>query len=602
MTDAELKLKLKPKSISTYHKCLGRYGYALKESELTTEQIAKIKKDLTVTPVVLAAYTQIKPKSYRIYYRDKEFYYVPRFWGIEHFGTPDYVALSSGTPMSPEAKCTFDPMPHQVEAFKKLNNIFSPGKQLGDGGVLSLPCGYGKTFCAIKTACQLGLKTLIIVPTECLMDQWAEAIHGFAPGSKVGFIQRDRIETEGRDFVVAMLHSICLKDYPAKIFDQFGLTVYDECHHIGSETFCQSVMKIRTKYILGLSATPNRKDGLSEVFYRFMGPLFHREKRSGSNQIIIKKLSVYSTDEGYNVLYLPGGTKNTSGMVTAISQIEERNQLIVFVLSELCRQGRRILLLSSRKQHLHRIKEMLDEAKIRNPVTGALVTYGFYYGKQGMNRQTHKALLAESAKSDIVLGIDIIAKEGLDIPDRNTLVWSTPPGVEIEQPAGRILRKYHKDINPMIIDIADNTGNFPNHSRERNKWFTEEDYIIHDHTVELLGSPDMWQAPVADYIHKMRMEPMLKRRKAKIETEQEEALVGPDLTQCVLNDLNGLSESEKSKESDLPVKEKAKLKLKLNSSQTKGPNNKLCYLAYAAPKTDSEPEPSNEPNTRVCLI
>jgi superfamily II DNA or RNA helicase len=590
------------------HKCLGRYGYALKETELTQIDIDKIRKELTVTPVVLAAYCPVKPKSYRIYYRDKDFYYVPRFWGIENFGPPDYVALAEGLPMSPSAKCTFDAMPHQVEAFRKLYEIFSPGKQLGDGGVLSLPCGYGKTFCAIKTACYLKLRTLIIVPTECLMDQWAEAIHGFAPGAKVGFIQRDRIETEGCDFVVAMLHSICLKSYAASIFDQFGLTVYDECHHIGSETFCQSVMRIRTKYILGLSATPNRRDGLSEVFYRFMGPLFHREKRSGSNQIIIKKLSVYSNNEGYNVLHLPGGTKNTSGMVTAVSQMEERNQLIVHVLSELCRQGRRILLLSSRKQHLHRLKEMLDEAKLKHPITGQLISYGFYYGKQGMNRQTHKALLSESAKSDIVLGIDIIAKEGLDIPDRNTLVWSTPPGIEIEQPAGRILRKYHKDINPMIIDIVDHTGNFPNHSRERDKWFTEEDYIIHDHTVELFDDVNLWKDHVTDYLHKMKMATLVRRKKAKIEQDKEDAAKGPDMTQCFLIQpddpvkggpalpLNPLA----NEDGQVKVKVKGQVKVKGKESSAT-PNQAFCYLAYSC-KSPDEAKAKTVPDISSCLI
>jgi superfamily II DNA or RNA helicase len=284
-------------------------------------------------------------------------------------------------------------------------------------------------------------------------------------------------------------------------------------------------------------------------------------------------------------------------MITAISQMEERNQLIVHVLQELCRQGRRILLLSSRKQHLHRIKEMLDEARIRNPVTGLPVTYGFYYGKQGMNRQTHKALLAESAKSDIVLGIDIIAKEGLDIPDRNTLVWSTPPGVEIEQPAGRILRKYHKDINPMIVDIVDHTGNFPNHSSTRNKWFAEEDYIIHDLTVELLKNPDLWRPHVTDYLHKMKMEPMLKRKKARIEKEQEEAEVGPDLSLCVLNNEEGEAPA-------MPVKAKVKVKSPkpLNSKDpitSKPLTDKLCYLAYAAP---AQQEQQKTPDNSMCLI
>jgi hypothetical protein len=113
----------------------------------------------------------------------------------------------------------------------------------------------------------------------------------------------------------------------------------------------------------------------------------------------------------------------------------------------------------------------------------------------------------------------------------------------------------------------------------------------------------MWRAPVADYIHKMRMEPMLKRRKAKIEKEQEEALVGPDLTQCVLNDLNG-SGSDVSSDPP-PGKDKEKINVKTQAktqTKTKGPNNKLCYLAYAAPKTAETEEPANEPNTRVCLI
>jgi hypothetical protein len=172
--------------------------------------------------------------------------------------------------------------------------------------------------------------------------------------------------------------------------------------------------------------------------------------------------------------------------------------------------------------------------------------------------------------------------------------------VEIEQPAGRILRKYHKDINPMIIDIVDNTGNFPNHSRERNKWFAEEDYIIHDHTVELINDTELWKAPVADYLHKMKME-TVRRRKAKIEKEREEAEVGPDLTKCVLNDEDGNVPVV-----DIPIQVKSKSKLKIKGEvkvqakiQGEAPNNKLCYLAYAAPKQET---PLLNLDTSICLI
>lgn len=571
------------------HKCLGRYGYQLKQSELTLEQIKKIKTELNVTPKVLAAYSPVKPASYKIYYMDKENFYVPRFWGIENFGEPDYVALSKGLPMSCKVTCPNEPLKHQVEAFKKLNVIFKAGKQLGDGGVLSLPCGYGKTFCAIKTACSLKLKTLIVVPTECLMDQWAEAIGTFAPGAKVGSIQRDKIIIEDCDFVICMLHSICLKDYSYKIFDQFGLSIYDECHHIASETFSKSVMKIRTLYILGLSATPNRKDGLSHVFYKFMGPLFHKERRAGSNQIIVKKLNCYSQGENYKVLYQPSGVKNTQGMTTELAKMHERNLLIIEVLKELTRQGRKILLLSARKQHLHDIKDLLDLKALINHKTGEKITYGLYYGKQGMNRATHKALLRESAKSDIVLGIEIIAKEGLDIPDRNTLVWATPPGTDIEQPVGRILRKYHKDINPMVIDIVDNTGNFKKHSSERDKWFLEEDYIIHDHTIEMdLKEEEIttdtvfpWLPELSEYINKMMM--VCKAKKSKQTIKQEESEKGPDNLVCLVNDEDG--EELKPDPVKKPVKKLVFAKPKPFPKE--GIKNDICYLGYSSPAIGS---------------
>jgi superfamily II DNA or RNA helicase len=222
-----------------------------------------------------------------------------------------------------------------------------------------------------------------------------------------------------------------------------------------------------------------------------------------------------------------------------------------------------------------------------------------------MNRQTHKALLSESAKSDIVLGIDIIAKEGLDIPDRNTLVWSTPPGIEIEQPAGRILRKYHKDINPMIIDIVDHTGNFPNHSRERDKWFIEEDYIIHDHTVELFDDVNLWKDHVTDYLHKMKMATLVRRKKAKIEQDKEDEAKGPDMTQCFLiqpdDPVKVKGEGKSQGKSQGKSKGKSQSQGKSQGQSLETPNQAFCYLAYAS-KSPEEEKAKTVPDISSCLI
>lgn len=333
------------------------------------------------------------------------------------------------------------------------------------------------TFLALRAACKLGLKTLVVVNKECLMDQWIDAVHKFT-NATVGILQRDKVEMNN-DIVVAMIHSLCLKEYPEDLFAGIALLVLDEVHHTASETFCRALLKVRPLFTLGLSATPERRDGLSHVFYKYIGPLIHKERRQGTNQVIVKQVMLSSTSTHYQVLFMSNNTKNTSGMATALSQFPSRTKMLVYVLKLLAAQGRTTLVLSSRREHLHDIKRLLDEAKVKVKMPdGRLATYGFYYGKQGSNKEQHKKMLEATARCDIVLGTDAIAKEGLDIPTLNTLVFATPPGVDVEQAVGRILRKYHEKIYPMVVDIVDKTGNFGSHSNERNKWYKEENYDI----------------------------------------------------------------------------------------------------------------------------
>jgi superfamily II DNA or RNA helicase len=493
--------------------CLGAYGYGLEKSKISEESLEKIKHDLTVETQVLPAYKEFqKPQKYRVYSQNNKFLFVPRYYGLDVLGPPQYQALAPGRPMQNDLKCIKDPMPHQQNAITVLDEVFQH-KPLGGGGILSLPCGYGKTYCAIRTACRLGVSTLVVVPTECLMDQWLEAIIQFVPNARVDYIQRDHVgvTSKGEDFVVAMLHSICLKEYPMGIFDNFGLAIFDECHHLSSKLFCQAMIKIRTKYTLGLSATPRRRDGLANVFHMFLGPLLHKERRSGANVILVKQISLFSDNDSYKVQRLQNGNKNTSAMVNAICNMVERNNLLVWILRCLVQNGRRVLLLSARKKQLRDLKTLLDACPEQ-------ITSGFYYGKPPeINKENYKKLLQESAKCSIVLGIDVLAKEGLDIPDRDTLVWASPPGEEIEQPVGRILRRYHS-INPLVIDLVDQTGNFPKHSQTRNQWFLEEEYPIHEENIQL-NSSETWHKMIETYLQAVDFKPKCFRTKKKAETE-----------------------------------------------------------------------------------
>jgi len=128
-------------------------------------------------------------------------------------------------------------------------------------GVLSLPCGYGKTTVSLAIACKLGYRTMIIVHKQFLADQWRERIQQFCPGATIGVVQQDKKEVEC-DFVIAMLQSLSLKEYSFSDFESIGTLIVDEAHHICAKVFSQSLFKMCPKHIYGLSATP-RKEGWS---------------------------------------------------------------------------------------------------------------------------------------------------------------------------------------------------------------------------------------------------------------------------------------------------------------------------------------------------
>merc|ERR1712127_178315 len=134
-------------------------------------------------------------------------------------------------------------------------------------------------ICALNIISRLKTKTLIIVHKEFLLRQWIERIEQFLPDAKVGKIQAKVIDIDDKDIVICMLQSLSMKDYPKDMFRSFGFTICDECHHIGAEVFSRSLLKVVTKYMLGLSATMKRKDGLTKVIKWFLGDIVCKIER-----------------------------------------------------------------------------------------------------------------------------------------------------------------------------------------------------------------------------------------------------------------------------------------------------------------------------------
>ena len=195
--------------------------------------------------------------------------------------------------------------------------------------------GAGKTVIATDIISKLKKKTLIIVHKDFLLRQWKERIEQFLPDAKIGLIQGPTIDIEDKDIVIGMLQSLSMKDYEPAIFKEFGFTIVDEAHHISAEVFSRVLFKAVTKYMLGLSATMERSDGLTRVFKMFMGDIAVTWRREAQNNVKVKAIEYISQDEQHNVV-----EKNYRGqtdyvkMISKISEFSFRTEFILKVIED----------------------------------------------------------------------------------------------------------------------------------------------------------------------------------------------------------------------------------------------------------------------------
>ena len=317
----------------------------------------------------------------------------------------------------------------QVEAFNKAVET--------GHGVLSLPCGYGKTTVALAIACALGYRTMIIVHKSFLADQWRERIEQFVPGAKIGIVQQNKKEVEGCDFVIAMLQSLSQKEYSFGDFDSVGTVIVDEAHHICAKVFSQSLFKMCPRHIYGLSATPERKDGLTKVLHWFMGPTFFAVERKNQADV-----EMFCVQYEHPMFKNPPPCTRTGklslvNMITELVECRHRNEMLVNLIKKASAGTRRLLVLSDRRAHC----EMLHQCFPK--------TSGLYMG--GMKQKDLEA----SSEKKIIMATFSQAHEGLDIPALDTVILSTPKS-DIVQSIGRVMRETKgKKNNPHIYDIRD---------------------------------------------------------------------------------------------------------------------------------------------------
>jgi superfamily II DNA or RNA helicase len=437
------------------------HGYRIPKTDVKNALL--LKGVLTVKPYIPSVF--VKPQfvtRYPVYKESEEYFYVPKHYGIENYGPPK-VSLRD-VPQTPDAFWEFKGQIREAQ-LPVVNSFLKPQPR---DGVISLQTGGGKTVCALYIASQLKLPTLVLVHSGFLKDQWVERIQAFLPNARIGTIQGDVLDIAEKDIVVGMLQTISMKEFPSKTFSGFGLVIVDECHHIASEAFVQAIPKLTSKHMLGLSATPERKDRLMHVINWCLGPMLYQSNASEKVDEGVK-VEVYEfehSDPKFNeIIYNNSGVMFTSLMVNKLTEFEPRNLFLVELLKDLYEDDtRQILVLSDRVEHTKKLFELLPpEIQIH---TGILA--------RGM-KPAVRTEFCESKR--ILISTYQLVKEGFDLASLNVLVMATSRP-DVEQIVGRILRveKTKRTVAPLIVDVVDST--FRRQFQERLSLYKSRSYQI----------------------------------------------------------------------------------------------------------------------------
>ena len=493
---------------------LGKKGYTILRSSLSDEDQKILHEELNVKPVTIGPVynAQTDQGAFPVYRENAKKIYIPRFYGIERYGLPNRSEITQGEDINVEfPKSLRDYQDKIVDVY--MNHVKKPicigSEKIGNGGILEVPCGRGKTVMALKIISLIQKKTLIIVHKEFLMNQWIDRAAEFLPGAHIGKIQGPVFDVEGKDIVIGMLQTLYDRALPENAFDCFGLTIIDEVHRIGSEQFSKTLLRVVSPNMLGISATVDRKDKLTCVLYMFIGPKIYTEERKDEDPVCVRAVEYIASDPQFNETETDfRGQTKYSTMISKLCEFGPRSDFIVKIMSDLFIESQannneaQIMVLAHNRSLLKYFYEAITHK--------GFATVGYYVG--GMKQVD----LQETEDKQIVLATYAMAAEALDIKSLSILVMASPK-TDITQSVGRILRVRHD--NPIVVDIVDRHDIFQNQWKQRRRFYKKCNYrILSTDSVRYKGmnidwaSDKTWNHVFDPKVQKMGCEPIEKKK------------------------------------------------------------------------------------------
>jgi superfamily II DNA or RNA helicase len=316
-----------------------------------------------------------------------------------------------------------------------------------DAGVLCAPTAFGKTVTAAAMIAQRGVNTLVLVHRTELLKQWQERLQTFLGVGKgmIGTIGGGKAKPTGK-INIAVMQSLSRQGEVNSLVENYGHIVVDECHHIGAVTFDAILKRIKARFVLGLTATPIRRDGQQPIIFMQCGPIRYTAGKPANaphNLEVVPRSRVSRID-------LPPET-GIQDVFRHIANDNARTEAIATEIVNAFEQGRKVLLLTERTDHLEALQKTLYER-----VTELFVLHGRMSKKQRATLIAElEALPADAPR--VLLATGKLVGEGFDHPPLDTLVLAMPVSWAgtLQQYAGRLHRDHANKTNVRIIDYID---------------------------------------------------------------------------------------------------------------------------------------------------
>ncbi|MEN9487182.1 MAG: hypothetical protein RIR56_870, partial [Bacteroidota bacterium] len=360
-----------------------------------------------------------------------------------------------------------------------------------DTGILMASPGSGKTVMACALIAERKVSTLVLVHRQILLEQWKERISTFLeiPSKEIGALSGSKKKITGK-IDLAMLQSLSKMDDLTEIMESYSQIIIDECHHIPASSFEDILKQIPARFVLGLTATPYRKDGLEKILFQQCGPIRHEFKNNETLELL-KSVTIHET--GFK---LPEDAKEKIPfhlLMHYLTSDVERNKMIAQHTIETLSNNRFPILISDRKEHLDVLELIITETSNISDLE-IIRLDGDLTSKQ---RRLALEKLLELRKNNVnvlLISSASLIGEGFDLPDLDTMVLAMPLSFEgrMIQYAGRIHRIVEGKLEVQIIDYVD-FGNpvLVKMYRNRLKAYQQMNYTIKEPR-KLLG-------PMAQY-------------------------------------------------------------------------------------------------------